>query len=217
MADSAIRFEHVSKTFPGVKALDDVSFEIEKGQVHALIGENGAGKSTLLNILHGVFGASSGRVFIEGKEVTFSNTMDALKFGIAIVHQEINLVPQLTVGENIGLGFEPKKNIAVDFKKMYQAADAVLQKLGCRFKSSDKIDGLSAGELQMIVIAKALYHKARIISFDEPTASLSNAETEKLFQIIADLKAQGITLIYVSHKLDEIYRLTDHLTILRDG
>jgi ribose transport system ATP-binding protein len=217
MDNSAIKFENVTKSFPGVRALKNVSFEINKGDVHALIGENGAGKSTLLNILNGVFCADSGNVFIEGKKVSFQNTTEALKFGIAIVHQEINLVTQLTVGQNISLGFEPKTRFTIDFKQMDKTADEILKRLGCKFKSTDSISGLSAGEMQMIAIAKALYHKARIISLDEPTASLSNSEMENLFSIIADLKAQGITIIYVSHKLDEISRLCDRLTILRDG
>lgn len=217
MSNYAVRFENVTKAFPGVKALNNVSFEINKGDVHALIGENGAGKSTLLNIMNGVFCATSGHVYINDKEVKFQNTTEALKFGIAMVHQEINLVEQLTVGQNITLGFEPTKGLKIDFKQMEKTADAILKKLGCRFKSTDRITGLSAGEMQMIAIAKALYHNASIISFDEPTASLSNNEMENLFNIIADLKSQGITIIYVSHKLDEISRLTDRLTILRDG
>lgn len=217
MDQPIIRFESVTKIFSGVRALDNVSFEIKKGEVHALLGENGAGKSTLLNILHGVYRADSGSVYIEGKKVQFVNPSEALNFGIAKVHQEVNLVQQLTVGQNIALGYEPRKGLAVDFKTMNDKVNKILKRLGCRFKSSDSIVGLSMGEMQMIAIAKALYHNAKIISFDEPTASLSNTETDKLFEIIYELKAKGITILYVSHKLDEIYKIVDRASILRDG
>ncbi len=212
-----IRFDHITKEFPGVKALEDVSFEIRSGEVHALLGENGAGKSTLLNILHGVYTADGGDIWIGGKRVNFGNPMEALNFGIAKVHQEINLVPQLTVGQNIVLGFEPARAGIINFGEVNRRADEVLNSLGCSFSSGDSIEGLSAGEMQMIVIAKALFHNARIISFDEPTASLSNVEIESLFAVIEGLKAQGITILYVSHKLDEISRLADRASILRDG
>ena len=217
MQEPIIRFEHVSKEFPGVKALDDISFSIEKGEVYALLGENGAGKSTLLNILHGVYSASSGDVYLEGQKVNFDTPQDALKAGIAKVHQEVNLVPSLTVGQNIALGFEPGKRGLVDYKKMYRQGNEILQKLGCRFKAEDGIQNLSAGEMQMIAIAKALYHNAKVISFDEPTASLSHTEIESLFQIIQQLKNDGITILFVSHKLDEVFRMVDRASILRDG
>lgn len=212
-----IHFENITKIFPGVRALDNVSFEIQKGEIHALLGENGAGKSTLLNILHGIYSPDGGNVYIEGKKVKFSNPIEALKFGITKVHQEINLVKQLSVGQNISLGYEPKKGIAIDFKVMNQKVDEILKSLDCKFKSSDSINGLSTGEMQMIAIAKALYHNAKVISFDEPTTSLSNAEIDKLFKIINELKAKGVTIIYISHKLDEIYEIADRATILRDG
>ena len=217
MSSTMIEFKNIQKEFPGVYALKDISFKIEKGEVHALLGENGAGKSTLLNILHGVFEATSGAVWIAGQPVHFSNTKEALEFGIAKVHQEINMVECLTVGQNIALGFESMKHGRLDYKEIYRKADHILEELGCNFKSADSIVGLSVGEMQMITIAKALYHDASIISFDEPTSALSNLETERLYQIIDSLIKRGITLLYISHKLDEIFRLADRASILRDG
>lgn len=217
MSDTMIQFDHVTKEFPGVKALNDVSFSIEKGELHALVGENGAGKSTLLNVLHGVYVPTDGRIIIDGKRVEFHAPIDALRFGISKVHQEINVVDVLSVGQNIVLGAEPRRGPVIDFKKMYKEVDGILEKLGCRFRAADPIKGLSVGELQMIAIAKAMYHKAKVISFDEPTASLSDKEIEILFEKIEELKAQGLTIIYVSHKLDEIFRLADRISVLRDG
>ncbi len=218
MDDSiAVQFDKVSKFYPGVRALTDVSFSIRRGEVHALLGENGAGKSTLLNILHGVARADEGEIHVLGHKADFANTTDALAAGIAKVHQEIHLVPQLTVGQNIALGYEPKKLIGIDFKEMYRHTDAILESLGCRFRGRDYLTGLSVGEMQMIVIAKALFHETKVISFDEPTASLSKAETDKLFDTIMDLKRKGITMLYVSHKLDEVFQLADRASILRDG
>ncbi len=212
-----IEFQNITKIFPGQKALSDVSFSVKKGEVHALLGENGAGKSTLLNILHGMFPATEGKVFIEGKEVKFKNALDAIEFGIAKVHQEINIIPELTVAQNMMLGGEPQKGILLDRKKMEQETQVLLDRLGCDFKASDKVGLLSAGKKQMIQIAKALYLNARVISFDEPTSSLSNAEVKTLFGIIRELKEQGITILYISHKMDEIFEICDRASILRDG
>lgn len=212
-----IEFQNITKIFPGQKALSDVSFSVAKGEVHALLGENGAGKSTLLNILHGMFPATEGKVFIEGKEVKFKNALDAIEFGIAKVHQEINIIPELTVAQNMMLGGEPQKGILLDRKKMEQETQVLLDRLGCDFKASDKVGLLSAGKKQMIQIAKALYLNARVISFDEPTSSLSNAEVKTLFGIIRELKEQGITILYISHKMDEIFEICDRASILRDG
>ena len=218
MDDSiAVQFDDVSKIYPGVKALTGVSFSIRRGEIHALLGENGAGKSTLLNILHGVTQADGGDIHVLGEKRHFAGTTEALAAGIAKVHQEIHLVPQLTVGQNIALGFEPRKLLGIDFKEMYRHTDAILASLGCRFRGRDYLTGLSVGEMQMIVIAKALFHETKIISFDEPTASLSKAETDKLFETILSLKRKGITMLYVSHKLDEVFQLADRASILRDG
>lgn len=217
MASPAISFQNVSKVFPGVRALDDVSFTIEHGEVHALLGENGAGKSTLLNILHGVYAQYEGSVLIEDIRVSFASPSQAIQAGVAKVHQEINLVPELTVAQNIAMGHEPRKHGLIDYPKMHQDTGAILTKMGCHFSPSAQVKTLSTGEMQMIGIAKALYHNASIISFDEPTTALTNKETEHLFQIIRELKQKGITIIYVSHKLDEIFLIADRATILRDG
>lgn len=212
-----IEIQHITKIFPGQKALDDVSFSVNKGEIHALVGENGAGKSTLLNILHGVFPASSGTIKIGGQEVHFANASEAIHFGIAKVHQEISVIPEMTVAQNLMLGKEPCKYGMIDHKKMNQTAQELLDKLHCNFSAEDKIGDLTAGEKQMIAIAKALQLNASVISFDEPTASLSDAEVKILFEIIHELKKSGVTILYISHKMDEIFAHCDRATVLRDG
>lgn len=213
-----IEFSHITKRFPGSLALNDVSFSIKKGEVHALLGENGAGKSTLLNILHGVYGDYEGDFKVAGQTQHFRSAHDALAFGIAKVHQEVSVVEDLTAGQNIALGIEPRgKTGLVNYAEMYRRTDAILQKLGCRFTSSALAGTLSVGEKQMILIAKALLHEATVISFDEPTAALTDREVEKLFGIIRELKASGITILYVTHRMGELAQIADRATILRDG
>lgn len=214
-----IEFNNVSKSFYGVKVLKDINFSINKGEVHALLGENGAGKSTLLNILHGIYTDYDGNVILNGKRISFKNANDAIINGkISKVHQETNIVKELTVGENITLGHEPKHfGMFLDRKKMHILANRILENLKCRFTSEDMTDNLSAGDLQMIAIAKALFHNSKVVSLDEPTASLTNKETDALFQTILQLKKNLITIIYVSHRLEEIFKITDRATILRDG
>lgn len=212
-----IHFSKVTKQFPGNKALDEVDFTVEKGEVHALLGENGAGKSTLLNIFHGIYPDYEGKVEIDGKQAAFRNANDAIEFGIAKVHQEVNLVMELTVGQNIALGYEKTKGFLVDYDGMYSRTDEILERLGCKFKSRDRVYGLSTGEMQMIQIAKALFHNARIISFDEPTSALTDREVNRLLDIIRELKANGITILYITHKLDEVFAIADRASILRDG
>ncbi|MDO4274270.1 MAG: sugar ABC transporter ATP-binding protein [Eubacteriales bacterium] len=215
--DKHIEFEHIVKTFPGQKALDDVSFSIRKGEIHAIIGENGAGKSTLLNILHGVFPATSGEIKIAGKAVKFSSIADAINFGIVKVHQEIVSIPEMTVAENLFMGKEPGRFGIVDKQKMNKDTEELLKRLKCDIRPTDKMGDLSTGQKQMISIAKALEVNASIISFDEPTSSLSDKEVETLFGIIEDLKNKGITILYISHKMNEIFRMCDRSTVLRDG
>lgn len=212
-----IEFEHIGKTFPGQKALDDVSFSIRKGEIHAIIGENGAGKSTLLNILHGVFPATTGEIKINGKTVKFSNVADAIENGIAKVHQEIVSIPDMTVAENMFMGKEPGKYGVIDKKKMNQDTETLLNRLNCNIRPTDRMGELSTGQKQMVSIAKALEVNATVISFDEPTASLSDKEVETLFGIMNDLKKKGITILYISHKMNEIFQMCDRATILRDG
>lgn len=215
---TAVTFEKINKYFPGVHVLKDVSFSVNEGEVHALLGENGAGKSTLLNILHGVYPEYEGTVKLHAKAVSFSGTNDAIVNGkISKVHQETLVVKDLTVGQNVTLGYEPKKGLFINFAKMHQEVDGILRELNCRFKSSDLVSGLTSGEMQMLAIARALYHKSTIISLDEPTASLTMKETKALFDIIRKLKAQGVTILYVSHRLEEIFEICDRASIMRDG
>ena len=214
----AAAFENINKYFPGVHVLKDVSFSVNEGEVHALLGENGAGKSTLLNILHGVYTEYEGTVKIHDEAVRFNGTNDAIVKGkISKVHQETLVVKDLTVGQNVTLGYEPKKGVFINFTKMHQEVDEILQELNCRFKSADLVGGLTSGEMQMLAIARALYHRSTIISLDEPTASLTMKETKALFEIILKLKAQGVTILYVSHRLEEIFEICDRASIMRDG
>lgn len=214
----AIEFKKINKSFPGAHVLKNVSFTVNDGEIHALVGENGAGKSTLLNILHGIYPEYEGDVNLFGNVVKFKNPNDAIHLGhIAKVHQETNVVKDISVGENVTLGYEPSIGPFVDKKLMDKKVDKILNSLGCKFNSTTKAFKLSAGEMQMIAIAKALYHDARIISLDEPTASLSLKETENLFRVIRELKENGITIIYVSHRLEEIFQICDRITVLRDG
>ncbi len=215
--DAYIKFNNVRKQFPGTLALDNVSFSIKKGEVHALLGENGAGKSTLLNILHGIYPSFEGEILIDDVPIHFTSAQDAIKFGIAKVHQEINMVPEMTVAQNIMLGTEPRKGILIDKEKMRKDTKKVMDRLNITIDADDKINSLSAGQIQLLQVAKALYLNAKIISFDEPTASLSSSEAETLFQIIKELKENGVTIIYISHRMDEIFRISDRASVLRDG
>lgn len=212
-----IQFRDLTKIFPGQKALDHVSFSIAKGEIHAVLGENGAGKSTLLNVLHGVFPASSGDIVINGKKVYFAEARDAIDFGIAKVHQEINLVGDMSVMDNLLLGKEPVRGPFLDRSRMMKETQRLLDTLQCRFTPLSPVRSLNVGEKQMLQVAKALHMEASVVSFDEPTSSLSKREVDALFRVIRELKARGITVIYISHKLDEIYELCDRATILRDG
>ncbi len=214
----AVEFVKINKRFPGVHVLKDISFSVEEGEVHALLGENGAGKSTLLNILHGVYPEYEGSVILHGKEVHFKDANDAIVNGnISKVHQETLVVKDLTVGQNVTLGYEPKKGMFVDFAKMNKDVDAILAELNCKFAAADLVANLTSGEMQMLAIARALYHHSNIISLDEPTASLTLKETDALFEVIRKLKAQGVTILYVSHHLEEIFQICDRASILRDG
>lgn len=214
----AIAFEKINKYFPGAHVLKDVSFCVHPGEIHALLGENGAGKSTLLNILHGIYTEYEGDVKLFGSEVHFKNPNDAIMNGkISKVHQETNVVKDISVGENVALGHEPSRLGFVNRRALNQRVDGILMQLGCSFRAETKAYQLSAGEMQMLAIAKALYYDSKIISLDEPTASLSIKETDNLFSVIRELKKKGITILYVSHRLEEIFQICDRATILRDG
>lgn len=217
MTNNMVEVKNITKKFGANTALDNVSFNIKEGEVHALLGENGAGKSTMLNILHGIITDYEGNVRMDGQDVKFHNATEAINFGISKVHQEVTSVTELTAGQNIALGYEPKKGPFIDYNKLYEDTDVYLKRLGCNFNSRSSVKNLSVGEIQMIVIAKALYHNAKVISFDEPTSALTDKEINNLMNIIDELKAAGITILYVTHRLDEVFRIADSATVLRDG
>lgn len=213
-----LRMENITKTFPGVKALDDVQFDLQPGEVHTLMGENGAGKSTLMKIIAGVYRPETGKYFFEGKEVIFNTPRDAQLIGISIIYQEFNLIPHLSIAENIFLGREPLKRFGqIDWKKMYKETHLLLSELGVQLNPKEKINNLSIANKQMVEIAKALSFNSKVIIMDEPTAVLEDDETEHLFNIINDLKNKNVAVIYISHKMKEIFRISDRITVFRDG
>ncbi len=208
----------ISKTFGPVKALSKVSLRVNAGQVHALMGENGAGKSTLMKILSGAYTPDAGgEILIDGAPLQTGNPKLSKAAGIAVIYQELSLSPNLTVAENVFLGNERARRGIVDRAAMHRETAPILDRLGVGFTPGTKVAGLSLGERQLVEIARALSTRARIIVMDEPTTSLSMRETEKLFEVIAALKAEGIAIIYISHRMDEIYRLSDFCSVLRDG
>lgn len=221
-----LRMEKISKNFPGVKALDEVDLEVVIGEVLALVGENGAGKTTLMEILNphpaptGFYKQDSGKIYFQGEEIKLRGPMDAQKLGISFIHQHFNLAPNLSVCENILLGREPKKGGilgVVDRKEMERESSVYLSRLGVKF-STDTITGeLSVAQKQMVEIAKALSVDAKLIIMDEPTAPLTDKEIEKLFSIVSKLKKEGITFIFVTHKLNEVFQMCDRAVVLRDG
>ncbi|MBM5572333.1 MULTISPECIES: sugar ABC transporter ATP-binding protein [Deefgea] len=213
-----IKMTGISKAFGPVKVLEGVDFSLQRGEVHALMGENGAGKSTLMKILCGVYQADSGSIAVDGKDTQIKNTVDSEKLGIAIIHQELNLIPQLSVMENMFLGREPQRFGVINTLKMRADCLDYLKLLGIENLDPDVEAGtLSIGQQQMVEIAKALSLNAQTLIMDEPTAALSERETEKLFEIIADLKARGVAIVYVSHRMEEIFKVCDKISVLRDG
>jgi ABC-type sugar transport system ATPase subunit len=217
MSDVAIRFEEISKQFPGVQALREVTLEIAAGSCHALCGENGAGKSTLGKILAGIQSPDGGRLFVLGREVHFHNPHDAIAAGVAMVHQELAFCDNMTVAENLCLGSMPRRLGFVDDDEMDRRATALLAETGTTLDVRRRFGELSIGHRQMVQIAAAVGGGARVIVFDEPTSSLSQAEAERLYSLIGRLKARGVTCIYVSHRMPEIFQLCDAVSVLRDG
>jgi ABC-type sugar transport system ATPase subunit len=209
--------EHISKTFPGVRALDDVSVEFEKGSIHALMGENGAGKSTLGKIIAGVYTPDKGVIKIEGQEVKPTDPRIAQKLGLALVHQELAFCPNMTVAENLLLGTMPTKAGFVKWSKMRDKARALLHEIGSDIDPDMPLAQLTTGQEQMVQIAGCVGVNARMIIFDEPTSSLSTRESEHLFELMGRLKERGVSMAYVSHRMDEIFRICDTITVLRDG
>jgi methyl-galactoside transport system ATP-binding protein len=207
----------VSKTFPGVKALDNANLTVRSHSVHALMGENGAGKSTLLKCLFGIYAKDEGEILFLGQPVNFKTSKEALENGISMVHQELNLVKQSSVMDNLWLGRYPTKGGLVDHTKMYNDTKAIFDELDIDIDPKVKVGKLSVSQMQMIEIAKAFSYNAKIVIMDEPTSSLSEKEVSHLFSIIAKLKDRGCGIIYISHKMDEIFKICDEVTILRDG
>lgn len=211
----------ICKSFPGVKALDNVSIKIRPGTVHALMGENGAGKSTLMKCLFGIYKMDKGEVIYQGKPVTIASSNDALHRGIAMVHQELQPIPERNIAENIFCGRYPLKKVGpmkmVDHKKMFQEAKRLLKEVRMEYDPKAKLNTLSISQMQSVEIAKAVSVDAKVVIMDEPTSSLTENEVEALFTIINDLRDKGVAIIYISHKMDEILRISDEVTIMRDG
>lgn len=221
MAEYKLELKGISKSFPGVKALDNVQLSLRPGTVHALMGENGAGKSTLMKCLFGIYKMDAGEVYMDGQKITINNPDEAMKYGIAMVHQELQPVPARTVAENLYLGRFPTKNVGplkvVDHKKMYEDTAYWLKEVKMDFDPKALLGSLSIGQMQSVEIAKAVSHNAKVVIFDEPTSSLSDNEVEALFRIMNDLRDKGVAMVYISHKMDEIKRIADDITIMRDG
>jgi len=221
MSEVVLKMEHIVKEFPGVRALDNVSFEARASEILALVGENGAGKSTLMKVLSGVwpYPTYQGDIFIRGERKRFYNTRDAEESGVAIISQEFNLIPELSVAENIFLDRQPTNSMgAIDWRKLNSDTKALLDELGIRdFKPADQVKHITVGKQQMVEIAKALAKRARILVLDEPTSALTDREVTDLFSIIRKLKRDGVCMCYISHKMEEIKEIADRVVVLRDG
>jgi ribose transport system ATP-binding protein len=212
-----VRMENISKEFPGVKALSGVNFDVRAGEVHALVGENGAGKSTLIKVLMGVYQPTTGKLFLNGEEVHYKSPGEAISKGLGAVYQDITLAGHLTVAENFFLGHLLKKGPVIDWNKMYKISQETLNDLKIDINSKSIVRNLTIGQQEMVSIAKIIYQKANVIVFDEPTALLTNEEVEILFELIRELKSRGYGIIYISHRLEEIFALCDRVTVLKNG
>ena len=219
MSETILEMRHITKVFPGVKALDDVSFSVQQGEIHALVGENGAGKSTLMKVLSGIYphGTYSGDIFFEGQECRFQDIHDSEKVGLVIIHQELALVPFLSIAENLFLGNERAKNGIISWNESISKAKELLQRVGLRESPNTLITNLGVGKQQLVEIAKALAKQVKLLILDEPTASLNDNDSAKLLELLLQFKEHGISSILISHKLNEVNKVADAITILRDG
>ena len=221
MSEFVLEMKNVYKAFPGVIALNHVNLQLRPGTVHALMGENGAGKSTLMKCMFGIYSMDEGEIYLDGEKVEIHNPMDALTKGIAMVHQELQPIPERTIGENIYLGRYPLKSYGplkvVDHEKLYEDAERVLKEVKMDFNPRTKLKELSVSQMQSVEIAKAVSANCRVLILDEPTSSLTQNEVEALFAIVDDLRSKGVAIVYISHKMDEILRISDEVTIMRDG
>lgn len=212
-----LEVKNLSKRFPGVLALDKTQLKVRPGEVHALLGENGAGKSTLMKCILGMYKPDGGEIYFDGRRVTINNTSEALKIGISMIHQEINLVQHRTIAENIWIGREPGRFGILNWKALYKKAEEMLERLELDLNPKTIVGKLSVAGMQMVEIARAISYDSRVIIMDEPTSALMDNEVNKLFKIIHDLKSKGIAIIYISHKMDEIFKIADRVTVFRDG
>ena len=221
MSEYRLEMRDICKSFPGVKALDKAQLRLRPGTVHALMGENGAGKSTLMKCMFGIYRMDSGQIYYEGSPVTIRDPLQALHLGIAMVHQELQPIPERSIAENIFVGRYPVKRwgplLLVDHQRMYQDTTRVLEEVGMTFPPRARLGSLSVSQMQSVEIAKAVSARCKVLILDEPTSSLTTKEVESLFQIIERLKSQGVSIVYISHKMDEILRVSDEVTIMRDG
>ena len=216
--ENIVEMKNISKEFPGVKALSNVDLDIRKGEVHALVGENGAGKSTIIKILMGVYTKTSGEIFIEGKQVEFKAPSQAQKYGLGAVYQDVNLAKHLSVAENFFMGNLPRTRFGtVDYKKMHEETKAVLDSIEVYVNPKTIIRNLSVAQQEMVSIGKTFHQKAKLVIFDEPTALLTNDETKQLFKIIELLKKNNVGILYISHRMEEIFEISDRVTVLKDG
>lgn len=216
-ADTVVRMNGIQKRFPGVHALDNAQMDLRKGEVLGLVGENGAGKSTLMKVLTGIYHPDEGTVEVKGRQVDYKVPADALADGVSMIHQELNQMQHLTVADNIWIGREPMKGIVVDQRKMNQMTKELLDSLHLDISPTETVSNLSVAKQQMIEIAKAISLNADILIMDEPTAALTNSEIEDLFKFVADLKSKGVAMVYISHRMEELKRITDRITVMRDG
>lgn len=212
-----LEMHDIVKEFPGVRALKGVQLKVRPGTVHTLMGENGAGKSTLMKCLIGIQPVTSGKIIYKGKEVSYKSTQEALDAGISMIHQELSPVYERSVCDNVWLGREPKKGILTDHRKMYDDCVELFSRMGLDIDPHDKMKDLTVAKMQMVEIVKAVSYDSSIVIMDEPTSALTESEVEDLFQIIADLKEKGVAIVYISHKMDEIFRISDDITVYRDG
>ena len=219
MSDTILEMNHITKEFPGVKALDNVSFEVERQQIHCLVGENGAGKSTLMKVLSGVhpYGTYDGKIYLDGELQKYDSTQDSEKAGIAVIYQELALVPEMTVYENVFLGHEIRNGINVDINETIKQTVKILKKVRLEVNPGTKVKHLGIGKQQLVEIAKALSRDAKLLVLDEPTSALNETDSENLLNLLRDLKEEGVTSILISHKLQEVISVADKVTVLRDG
>ncbi len=219
MGKILVSMEGIDKSFPGVRALDDCQFELRAGEVHALVGENGAGKSTLMKVLSGIYAKDGGRIIFKGQEVEIPNPRAAQNFGISIIHQELNLMPHLTIAQNIFIGREPRQRIPflLDEKAINDQTAELFTSMHLKFDPKTKVSNITIAKQQMVEIAKALSFNSEVLIMDEPTAALTDAEIEDLFDIIHKMRDEGVGIVYISHRLEELKRISDRVTVMRDG